>query len=116
MFFSRRKAVMSDVHFKLDKQQFKELHAALLSAFPTPARLEMMVKLGLDENLDAIAGGRDLTVITYELLGWAESRGRVEELIVAAVEGNPGNPELRSYQEKRLRTTVSSGGEGAEAL
>src|SRR5438552_3638483 len=80
---------------KLSGDHFGRLHAALLSAFPTSASLTLMVRTGLGENLAAIAGETDLSATVLRLITWAESRGRVKELVDEAMRVNPGNPELK---------------------
>ncbi|MCW3055963.1 MAG: ATPase [Chthonomonadales bacterium] len=79
----------------LSGQQFKQLHTAFLSAFPTIVSLEQLVALGLDQNLNAIASGGTLSTTVFQLLQWAEATGRTQELIEAAYNFNPGNPLLR---------------------
>ncbi|WP_063800776.1 SUMF1/EgtB/PvdO family nonheme iron enzyme [Mastigocoleus testarum] len=77
----------------------ERLCEAIISAYPRKPKLRMMVSYQLDKNLDAIAGGDDLTEIVFSLIEWAESRGKLENLIEAASKENPGNPDLREFQE-----------------
>ena len=78
---------------KLSGQQFRLVREALLSAFTSKEQLSMMVRVQLDENLNAIAGGENLRVIIFNLVSWAESRGGVADLIQGACAEVPGNPE-----------------------
>lgn len=80
---------------KLEGTQQKDFHRALMAAFPTLANLTQMVKFGLDENLQAIAVG-DLEDSTFELIRWAESQGRLEQLVNAALQ-HSSNPELHAF-------------------
>ena len=57
----------------LSGSQLKQLQEALLSAFSTHDELRMMVRLELDANLDAVAGGDNLRVVVFKLVTWAES-------------------------------------------
>ncbi len=77
----------------------ERLSEAIISAYPSKTKLKMMVSYQLDKNLDAIAGGDDLTEIVFSLIEWAESRGKLENLIEAAGKENPGNPDLREFKE-----------------
>jgi hypothetical protein len=64
---------------KLSGSQKATLQKALLSAFRRSGDLKQMVTFGLDENLEAIAGTGALEDVIFELIEWADSRGRVEE-------------------------------------
>ncbi|BAZ26667.1 GUN4 domain-containing protein [Kalymmatonema gypsitolerans NIES-4073] len=77
-------------------QQFQK---ALLSAFPTTAKLKQMVRFRLDENLEAISTG-NLSETISNLIEWAEAKGKLEELLIAARKENPGNPVLRKFDEQ----------------
>ncbi len=82
---------------KLNGELRKKLQEALLSAFPDRGDLERMVAWGLDKNLEAIAGSGPLDDVSFELIEWAESEGRTDELIKAAQEINPNNPDLVAF-------------------
>jgi len=82
---------------RLSGAQVKELLAALLDAFPSKALLGMMVRIELNERLDAIAHGDDHTHRVYTLITWAESTGRIDELIGKAHASNPGNARLAAF-------------------
>jgi len=58
-----------------------------------------MVRFELDENLATISSEGNLTSIVFHLITWAESTGRLEELIAAAHRTNPGNPMLSRFVE-----------------
>ncbi|MBW4629736.1 MAG: serine protease [Brasilonema octagenarum HA4186-MV1] len=75
----------------------KKLRDAILSAYRSKADLEMMVDDELEENLDAIAGGANLTQVVFNLMKWAEARGKLDYLIIAAHETNPDNQELKKF-------------------
>ena len=55
----------------------------------------MMVRIQLDEILDAIAGGENLRVQIFNLVSWAERNGRVDDLIRSAYKETPGNEALQ---------------------
>lgn len=77
--------------------QFAALQKALLSAFPSPFKLRQMVKIRLGESLNQIAGGENLAEMVFNLIEWAEAKGRVKELIIKAYEDTPGNPLLSEF-------------------
>ena len=64
---------------RLTGPQFEQLQAALLAAFDR-ADLTRMVRIELDESLDAIAGGESssttLSAAVFNLIEWSERRGR----------------------------------------
>ena len=93
---------------KLPGATLRRLQEALLSAFPTRSALAQMVRVGLEANLEAIAAQENLSVAAFELIGWAEAQGRLEELIAAARRENPGNPPLRAFAEEREQTLRGS--------
>lgn len=69
----------------------------MLAAFPRRTDLEQMVRVRINESLDNITQGMDLRATAFELIEWAQSQGRLRELIEGAVEENPDNPELRAF-------------------
>ena len=66
-----------------------------------------MLLLQLGENLEAITLGGNLSEDVIELMVWAQTQGRVAELIAAGRADNPGNEELRAFAEvfKAANTT-----------
>ncbi|MCF2144899.1 serine protease [Desmonostoc muscorum LEGE 12446] len=85
---------------KLSGAELKRLVKAIVSAYPTKNDLAMMVEFELEENLDAIAGGENVTDIVFKLLTrWAIPRGKTYRLILAAYETNPDNPDLKEFYE-----------------
>jgi hypothetical protein len=92
---------------KLSGAEVKRFQEALLSAFPTRSALAQMVRVGLDENLEAIAAEKNLSVAVFELIGWAEAQGRIRELIAAARQANQGNAILRSFAEDQASRDYS---------
>jgi hypothetical protein len=99
---------MTSKPLKLTSSQFKQLHDALLSAFPTVVSLKQMVRFELDENLDEIAGGQNLSEKVFNLIDWAEAQRRTEELIKGACNHNPSNPVLQQFMQER-EVDISSG-------
>lgn len=79
---------------RLTGLQLQQLQDAFLDAFPTQGALARMVRFGLNENLDVIAGTGTLADVVYGLLTWAEARGRTADLLAVAARENPQNPRL----------------------
>ncbi len=94
---------------KLTGPQVKQLRDALLSAFPAYAPLEEMVRIGLNENLSAVAGEGILRDVVFALIRWAEAQGRITELVVAASEENPGNAALKEVSQQFALAAASPG-------
>ncbi len=88
---------------KLKGDQRQQLLQAIISAYPSETDLEMMVSFKLDENLHAIAGGGNRTQVTFNLIKWAEARGKLGRLILAPYETNPGNQELRDFYQSTIQ-------------
>jgi hypothetical protein len=79
----------------LTGDQARQLHDAILSAF-SRSDLEQLIRHELNEGLDAIAGSGPLSEVVFELILWADQRGRTEELIRAVQRARPVNPEIQS--------------------
>ena len=102
---------------QLSGAQEQQLHEALIDAFPSETELAQMVRFGgVTRNLAAIAGGRNLSEVVFNLLVWAGARSKVDDLLIAARNANPDNVPLRAFAETRnLAATSPSDGE-LEAL
>ena len=86
----------------LSNDEPREFREALLSAFPSYSNLEMMVSDRLDQNLNRIVSNGNLENVAFELIKWAESQGRLEELIRGAYKQNPGNLQLKAFYQKKI--------------
>ena len=85
----------------------KSLRAALIAAYPTPPELELMVEDELEEDLINITQGQpkfDLTV--RDLIKWAESHGRLTDLLIGASRSNPGNTQLQDFFRDEMAALV----------
>ena len=87
---------------KFSGEQFEQLHSALLSAFPDISSLAKMVRIGLEQNLEKIAGGADLDAKVFSLINWAEAGGQLKTLVEKARLAVPGNQELKEFDDKFL--------------
>ncbi len=81
----------------LDNEQRRKLRDALMSAFPNQANLERVVDDKLGISLNTIADSGNYTDIIFNLIKWANSQGRAQDLIEAAYEANSRNPELKEF-------------------
>ena len=88
-------------------QERKQLRKAIINAYPNISKLRIMVREELDENLDQIAGVGELNTVVFDLIGWAESTGKVKELVEAAYKGNPGNEQLQAVRKQLLSSEPS---------
>jgi Effector-associated domain 1 len=76
-------------------RELKQLQAALVSAFPSQSELAQMVLFGMNENLNTISQSTNLREMVFDLIQWAQAKGRTQELVRAALEANATNPELQ---------------------
>ena len=81
---------------QLDGAGRRRLRLALLDAFPSWQDLRIMVSDQLDgENLASItAAANNLETAAFELIEWAQARGRDGQLVTGARNANPDNPRL----------------------
>lgn len=75
----------------------------MLGAFPSVADLSMLASFHMSENLAAIVSGGRLPDQVFELIGWAEAQGRLEDLVAAAQRAVPGNAKLTAVAEDFAR-------------
>jgi hypothetical protein len=81
---------------RLTGKQFGVFQTALLGAF-TRESLANMVRVYLDTNLDAVAGGSNFSTEVFSLIDWAQRTGHLDALIDGALAANPGNAELQAF-------------------
>ena len=86
---------------KLSGAEVQELVNALLSAFSSRSALAQMLRIGLNENLDAIAAPGNLRATIFEVVSHAEAQGFISALFDAALAAAPGNPDLLAVATKR---------------
>ncbi|MBW4628666.1 MAG: hypothetical protein KME49_24910 [Brasilonema octagenarum HA4186-MV1] len=87
---------------QLDGEKLKQLQDALLSAFPDQGELEQLVRFKLNESLNtiAVANGANYSYVIFKLITWAESEGKLRELISAGCSEKPGNSQLMLFCEQ----------------
>ena len=89
----------------LTTSQKERFHKVLLSAFPGLSQLRRLMSFEMSVELNEVVTISDpLETVAFDLIKWAESRGRLDDLIVAAQEQNEGNVDLKSFVQE-LRST-----------
>jgi Trypsin-like peptidase domain/Effector-associated domain 1 len=78
---------------------YEELTNALVSAFPGYDNLDMMVTFKLGTPLERIHQRAQLDYVALQVVRWAKSRGKVDDLIAGALNQNPENPDLLALAE-----------------
>lgn len=101
----------------LDGQQKRSLRESIIAAFPGVPELERMVSDYLSLNLATVAApAGDLQGQVFDLIQWAEARGKLGDLLLAARYSNPESPQLYAFAF-RLGLTSSDHDRGTlEAL
>jgi hypothetical protein len=84
----------------LDGEHLQQLHGAIMASFDKDG-LEQMTRFHFNQRFDAIVGSKGpLSSAVFDLLEWAESRGKLRELFEAAVKQNPTSPALLAIRAK----------------
>jgi endonuclease G, mitochondrial len=78
--------------------QRQPLREAILSAFPDPSKLEMLLYERLDISLnEVVAVGKPYGELVFDLIKWAQSEDRLADLLSSAYQRNPRNPKFRQF-------------------
>ncbi|RUT02749.1 hypothetical protein DSM106972_056690 [Dulcicalothrix desertica PCC 7102] len=86
----------------LSGSEIKELRNALTNAFRSKAKLNMLLRESdLNINVEEIVIGENLNDIVFGIINWAEANGKLDILIGAAYEENPGNAKLKAFVQNR---------------
>jgi len=73
----------------------EELRRTMLQAYPDITDLRILVLHAFERNLSEIAEGLNLTEITFSLIEWANSRGKIRNLLMAIREDEERQENLR---------------------
>jgi len=84
----------------LSGEQFATLNDALLKSFDR-AELTRLVRVGLGESLEVIAGSGKLAEVTFALIEWAQRHDRLDKLLCAAVQERPQSEEFIFLTQQR---------------
>jgi V8-like Glu-specific endopeptidase len=74
---------------------YQQFTNALIHAFGE-GELTMLAQFRLNVNLDNIVGQGPLQKRVFELIGWCDREGRIDELFVSALAERPNNPKLKA--------------------
>lgn len=86
---------------KLDGIQMMEFRNALAVALTSIFDLKQIVRFGLDENLDRIVNmPNNLDGACFELIEWAQARGRTRDLLRFMRKENPENSLLQGFAQQ----------------
>ncbi|QKQ77502.1 signal peptidase I [Nostoc sp. TCL240-02] len=88
---------------KLSGDDCQKLVKAMLQAYPSKSDLEQIVRFELSESLDEIAAGQTTREIIFNLITWAEARGKLKILLEAICQDRPENFELQKTAEELLK-------------
>jgi hypothetical protein len=78
----------------LTPKQMKDLHQALLEAFPDESDLEMLVQFHLQTRLNRISMAKNYDKVVFDVIQFVNSRGKIRDLIEGAIADNPDSPFL----------------------
>jgi V8-like Glu-specific endopeptidase len=81
----------------LSIQQRQALHGALVESFADYDELNLATDLYLGDALPGIAPEGPMPIVVMKAIRWAETRGRLPELIDAARQARPQNPALLTF-------------------
>ena len=93
---------------KLTIPERRQLHTALLAAFPDWNTLATALDLFLGENLNQISAPAAMPTVVMNLIVWGEARGRLAQVIEAARDANPTNPELAAFAQAVIAATPAT--------
>jgi hypothetical protein len=99
-----------DVNARLTGAQVKLLADGLLAAFTDFDDLSRLVRIALNERLNEVVDQRaTFKDQVWKLVDWAEAKGKVTDLLGAAVEAVPGNARLQEAVRSVFGRTVGGG-------
>jgi hypothetical protein len=99
-----------DVNARLNGAQVKLLADGLLAAFTDFDDLSRLVRVALDARLIQIVDQRvNFTDQVWKLVEWAEAKGKLADLLRAAVEAVPGNARLQEAVRSVFGRTAGGG-------
>jgi V8-like Glu-specific endopeptidase len=86
---------------KIDGKKKREIREVLVQAFPMPTNLRMLTDEVLNVPLQNITGiNNDMETMVFDLIGWAQARGQLTELVIGAAAVNPGSTPLKTLADQ----------------
>ena len=96
---------------KLSGVEYQKLVKSIVKAYPTKDDLAQIVMYSLEENIDTIVNSETTTQsIVFNLINWAETRGKLKNLLEILSQERPDNVELQNTI-KNLLTKYSQNNE-----
>ncbi len=74
----------------------KAVWQAMIVAFPSWESATAMIRFGMNEQLEAIVPRGPMRDVHFQLIEWAQTNGKLAQLVDAARMSNPSNPELKA--------------------
>ena len=93
----------------LRREQGRAIRQALMSAYANDAALRIFLMDALGQELNRISQGGTYEVVVFDLIEWAQSEGRLDELVAAALRDKPGNAELRALSSPTGQSSAAGG-------
>ncbi len=101
----------------LDGPKRQTLRKALLSAFPSWPELRRMTSDYLDLPLATVtAENNNLQTQAFDLIEWAQARGKMSDLVIGARYANADNPDLYVFAQKLGLNSSDQGKSTLEAF
>lgn len=86
---------------KLSGIMRKQLHHALLDAFPNKSDMERFLSFHMNESLSEIANsGADISDIYFRVIKKVESTDSIDFFVAEALTDNPNNKNLKEFQKR----------------
>lgn len=105
----------SDKKFETDFK--KSLVEVVKAAFPARPYLAAMVEDELYESLDDVTYNEpDYKMAIRNLVQWAQSEGKLSNLVIGASRQKPGNPKLKQFTAENLISLLILDGEPESAI
>ena len=82
---------------QLTGPQLKQLNRILAHAFPSYPELQRMVRFSLGVQLNTLVQSTNVTQAVFELVEWADTHGKMAELIKGAQGENTDHADLRAF-------------------
>lgn len=91
---------------ELKGRQVGLLCEALESAIPEEDTLEQIMLFSLEEPLSNLSKANTHPALILNVVKWAQSQGKIGQLIIAASLKNPGNPLLQKFAKDHLQVIL----------
>lgn len=100
---------------RLNGPELKALREAILDAYPIPNNFDVMFQSFFGYPRQTIALGNDMQFIVFTVINRAEAEAWTLELLVAARQESPNNPELMAFAQSLGLAPLAYGQSGGES-